>query len=531
MSAERVRGTLPAAAVGLVVGAIVTLIATRAHATLLYTDAQSHLTIARRITDNRSPGLAQIGTVWLPVYHLLLLPFVQNYWLWRTGLAAGIVGGLCTAVSSGALWRIARRLRLPPTSAAAAVAVLLTNPSLLYLQTTGLDEPTLLAFTLLMGAGLIGWATAAKQYSGGELVVFAGLPAAAGVLTRYDGWATALAGALFVVITSWRRYGRWRYSAKLAALFLTVPGVAMTWWLTFNAVRFGDPLSFERGPFSARAQQSQLDQLGLLLTRHCLPRSISTYTWTLADMFGAAVLAVAFAGLLALLWRRGLSTSAVFVYMLFTPIVFFIVTLWLGQTAIRSAHTLPAGLFNLRFASPVLPLVALLVAFAHDAVRTWLPARIPAVRVGAWVSAAAAPLVVAALSVTVLPALHAPRDVPVIAEGYLNVNGQRDADAAAAWVAQHYRGGGILIDEGANPVLMKLGVPLRETIPSFTGGLFQAALHDPQQHAALLFAHDGPDDRVWAMIRSRPAVDVQYAVVFRAGAYVVYRRVDAELPR
>src|SRR5689334_14475746 len=35
--------------------------------TLLYGDAHSHLDIARRVFDNTTPGLAQLGGVWLPL--------------------------------------------------------------------------------------------------------------------------------------------------------------------------------------------------------------------------------------------------------------------------------------------------------------------------------------------------------------------------------------------------------------------------------------------------------------------------------
>ena len=45
---------------------------------LLYGDAVAHLGIARRILDSRNPGLVQLGSVWLPLPHLLMLPFVQK---------------------------------------------------------------------------------------------------------------------------------------------------------------------------------------------------------------------------------------------------------------------------------------------------------------------------------------------------------------------------------------------------------------------------------------------------------------------
>ena len=43
---------------------------------LLYGDAVAHINIARRVFDSRTPGLLQLGTVWLPLPHLLILPFL-----------------------------------------------------------------------------------------------------------------------------------------------------------------------------------------------------------------------------------------------------------------------------------------------------------------------------------------------------------------------------------------------------------------------------------------------------------------------
>nr|MBA3723663.1 hypothetical protein [Candidatus Levybacteria bacterium] len=45
-----------------------------------YNDAMSHMNIARLVIDNQEPGLAQLGSVWLPLNHILPLVFVWNDW-------------------------------------------------------------------------------------------------------------------------------------------------------------------------------------------------------------------------------------------------------------------------------------------------------------------------------------------------------------------------------------------------------------------------------------------------------------------
>src|SRR5438445_13732074 len=59
-------------------------------AILLYGDAVAHINIARRVFDSQTPGLFQLGTVWLPLPHLLDIPFIVNGRMWQTGLGASI---------------------------------------------------------------------------------------------------------------------------------------------------------------------------------------------------------------------------------------------------------------------------------------------------------------------------------------------------------------------------------------------------------------------------------------------------------
>src|SRR5437588_1255950 len=57
---------------------------------LLYGDAVAHLNIARRAFDSRTPGLLQLGTVWLPLPHLLMIPFLLSDRAWQSGLGGSI---------------------------------------------------------------------------------------------------------------------------------------------------------------------------------------------------------------------------------------------------------------------------------------------------------------------------------------------------------------------------------------------------------------------------------------------------------
>ena len=60
--------------------------------TLAFNDARIRELIARRVLDSRTPGLAQLGTTWLPLPSLLMLPLIWNDALFRSGLAGSLLG-------------------------------------------------------------------------------------------------------------------------------------------------------------------------------------------------------------------------------------------------------------------------------------------------------------------------------------------------------------------------------------------------------------------------------------------------------
>jgi hypothetical protein len=79
--------TLPVAMFAIVAGFIALAVCATRGYMLLYGDAVAHLGIARRIVDTRYPGLQQLGGVWLPLPHLLMVPFVKNMEWWQNGMA------------------------------------------------------------------------------------------------------------------------------------------------------------------------------------------------------------------------------------------------------------------------------------------------------------------------------------------------------------------------------------------------------------------------------------------------------------
>jgi hypothetical protein len=164
-------------------------------AMLNYGDAVAHLHIARRVFDSHQPRFTQLGSVWLPLPHILLIPFVQVYRLVgqrdcrRDSLGACLSGRLRGHLPAGA--------PLAPSAAAAlALAFFAANPNLLYLQTTAMTEPLFLCEMIWIAVWLVEWRAsldADPQSRARRLLwLIAAVLMVAAIFTRYDGWMMAL---------------------------------------------------------------------------------------------------------------------------------------------------------------------------------------------------------------------------------------------------------------------------------------------------------------------------------------------------
>ena len=118
--------------------------------TLYFGDAEAHLDIARRIVDSRTPGWSQIGTTWLPLPHLLMIPLIGNDWMWTTGLGGAIASGAAMCVATVFLFASLQRVFSSSAAAGAGAAVFLLNPNTLYLGSVPMTEPVFFAALFAM---------------------------------------------------------------------------------------------------------------------------------------------------------------------------------------------------------------------------------------------------------------------------------------------------------------------------------------------------------------------------------------------
>jgi hypothetical protein len=221
------------------VGIVAWIVFLRADLVLTHYDAKAHLVVARRVIDNITPGWQQIGAVWLPLPHLIQVLPTQIDLFYRTGAFGSLVSVLSFTLTAYAAARLVMLITGSAAGAVTAVALLILNPNLLYLQSTPMTEPLLLAVTFLLALWLYEWAASDSAAIPKRLcwVLFAA------AWTRYEAWlviAAALTAALYA--KGWRaswRLGLW--PAAAVAIFLVNSRITVGEWFVTGGFYVPDP--------------------------------------------------------------------------------------------------------------------------------------------------------------------------------------------------------------------------------------------------------------------------------------------------
>jgi Dolichyl-phosphate-mannose-protein mannosyltransferase len=493
--------TFPVALAAVLLSFVALLVSFSRGYLLLYGDAVAHLGTARRILDSRNPGLVQLGGVWLPLPHLLMLPFVQKLEWWQNGLAGAWPSLLCYIASVAGIYRLARYL-LTPRWAIAATAFYALNPNLLYLATTAMTEPLFLAlliWTTLLTTECIAAIRSARNAVVARRLILIAVFILAAVYTRYDGWLLGAAVWCVVTITLARRRDVWRKVAPSFIVFTLLVAAGPIGWLAYNQHFYHDPLDFIRGPYSAAAIEKKTTAAGSEHYHgwHSPFWAFVYYTRTaqLDAAFwetGFLVMAGAVAGLVLAIRRR----LALPVLLLWIPLPFYIYSIAYGSVPIFIPPLWPHSYYNSRYGMEMLPALAV---FAFLAVQ-WLERR--------WSKSqplAKRLMQPIALLLIALNTIGMTYKIPlVLQEAIANSTTRVGFETALARQLLAFPKGSTILMYNSDHVgaLQYAGIPLRQTINEGDYDSFQAALAAPAEHAAYVVAIAG--DAVSVAVAAHP---------------------------
>ncbi len=415
---------------------------------LYYGDAQAHLNISRGIFDARSPGFDQLGTVWLPSLHLLTLPFVQNDWLWTTGLAGTIPVAACFVIAGTCFYLAARHTYRARLSAVVVIVCFALNPNLLYLSAIPMTESIFLAGLAVAFLAILRFEVTQQR---GYLVlgIFASWFMS---LTRYDGWFLIPFLSLFFARSAQQH--RWR----IFFLIATAASLAPLYWMANSFWETSNPLDFINGPYSASAIQGNRPYPGL----HNWPQAAQYYFSAGRLCAGWPLTILGVLGALVALFHKRMRPAF---FLLLTP-AFYVWSIHSSGTPIHIPTLWPFSYYNTRYGIAVLVFCAFAAGALADV--KW--------------SRPSACLVIPLLSIAPWLIHPSPEHWICWKESQQNSLSRRAwTKAAARFLHAHYHlGDGILIHFGdLAGIFGKAHIPLREAIHDSTNPDWLPAIGAP----------------------------------------------------
>ncbi|MGC1373658.1 MAG: hypothetical protein WA824_16090 [Candidatus Sulfotelmatobacter sp.] len=490
---------------------------------LLSGDAVAHINIARRVFDSKTPGLLQLGTVWLPLPHLLMLPFIVPIRLWQSGTGGSIPSMAAYILSVLGIFRFVRTVlardgkeidSTGKVTAWAAAILYAANPNLIYMQATAMTEPLYLAFFIW---ALVYFAEFAGSIKADRSLSKSGLCVAGACLTRYDGWFLAgiLIFAAAIIYFARRTSGEsLLHSAKPQRRelmkFILIASAAPVLWLAYNAAVYRNPLEFANGPYSAKAIEQK--------TATVNPAKGNVYA-AASYFLKAAELNIGEAKWQQRLWLiLAVAGIAIVIFagprialLLWIPLPFYALSVAYGSIPIFVPTWWPFSMYNVRYGLELLPAFAVFVPLAISfLVRS--AAKLPQVELSSQMGQGAATFIIA-IGLAAVNYTFIWRDDPICyREAYNNNRGRIALDAQLAkWVTSFPPDSTFLMYLGEHSrVFEQAGIPLRRVInegnqrvwirPYDPQGLWERALADPTAYANCIIGFEG--DPVWAAAKA-----------------------------
>ena len=438
---------------------------------LLWNDSHAHMTIARRIFDSLDPGIANFGGSWLPLQHVLMLPFIYNDTLWQTGLAGSIVSVVAYIITTVYLFFTIKKLTNESAASFLGTLIFAINPNILYLLTTPLGELLMICTSMVSCYYLIAWA---KEEKLTQLILAAGATFLA-TLSRYDGWAMfgAFLGCI-AIISIWRKHSPLRVLGN-TLIYSLFGGLGILLWLIWSQMIFGDFLYFKNGRYSSHAQQTEVIASGGAEFYHNLYQSYRYFAIVAGQNLGPLLCIAGIIALAIFLSRRNFYPERFATLTVFAIPAFYVLALFLGQATIWAPGAVPPSMiyqyYNIRYGVyAIVPAAIFLGTFmARGHIKKMF-------------------IVALLLAQTYLTVTGG---VVVVQDGFYGVDCYR-TDNVSTYLATHYDKGLILVDTFSNVIdFSTLGIHYSNVVTQGIKPYWEESLQAPETYVDWVVVQPG----------------------------------------
>jgi len=528
----------------------------------LHFDTQAHLLIARRVCDSSSPGLAQLGAVWLPLTHLASLPLVcSDVWsntfvgtviltvtlalvvlvvrhstkglviplrifvaltcviayllawgalrtnvFYTAGLGMTAISMFCYCMLGFYMFKFVSELTKSQTAGVIAWLVVMLNPNILYLQSTSMTELPMYFGVLV---SMYSFWRLTKEPSSLKWIFWSGVSCFIMTTIRYEGWVLLVTQAgLYILILL---HSRMKIGSVIGHFsqwgFISMVGIVG--WVVWNITIFGNPLEFQNGQYSAPSNWVSGREAGFGNLRV----AFLTYGWGIWDTVGMLVV-LGGVGLVLYLFSTRLRKDSYAPLLPLVMIPFFGFMIYKGQRPMQVSQ-IEDAIYNIRFALIVVLSVAPMIGYLA---RKYLMVKI---------------VVVIAVLASQAYMFNNPGILTLIepqkASGFIFSQLQIDA---ANWLGDNYDGKSMLLEGYGNEQLQFLsGINLREIIYEGTYQLWEPILNAPYANHMEWIVMRGPysgfpADQVWFTVREQQSFLDHYVPVFENDLYHIYKLVQ-----
>lgn len=341
-----------------------------------------------------------------------------------------------------------------------------------------------------------------------------------GSLVRYEVWMMLVAGMIYVFLTAFHhaQEHKLKRAEGYTILFMALACFGLVLWFLYNYLGWNDPLYFLNGQFSAKSQQLNFDNKGLLSTKYNLALSFKVFLSNILENLGGIVSLLAVLALGFILVRKDIFYRKFFYVVILAPVFFIFLSLFFGITIMYTQFfPLPGThqLFNVRYGIlsliPATILISIMVKYLSNFVKfRW---------------------VVYCISIVLITLnyyrFYSLGSYAVLEDGRtgLSAFGKNNEANISAAITKSCNEGLTLISAGQNDTQMfEANLPMKSFVYEGSGKYWQEAIKNPDK--IVLCIVTTKNDSVYKELVKNPVVFDKYVIVYNSdNDTLIYKKI------